>query len=133
MKNFLITAACGALLLSSCTDPKAQQKALTDDILKTHDKVMDDAGKAQYAKMKLDTLLQRKPELKTDGAPITTELTVADSTMEEWMQKFDPEFKGKSTEEVITYLSAQKKQLSEIDSRLQAANGKAAQFINQHR
>ncbi len=94
---------------------------------------MDDAGKAQYAKMKLDTLLQRKPELKTDGAPITTELTVADSTMEEWMQKFDPEFKGKSTEEVITYLSAQKKQLSEIDSRLQAANGKAAQFINQHR
>jgi hypothetical protein len=133
MKKQLLAAALGILTLSSCSDPKAKQKALLDDIITMHDKAMDGEDKAQSHKMKLDTMLKTNPALKEEGAFIRADLMAADSTMEDWMHKFDPEYKGKSDEEKEKYLNEQKKQLSKVEAQLQAANDKAAKFITKYK
>lgn len=124
----LVIFAAG-LLISACADPKKQQKELLDDIIKAHDKVMADDEKAELNKMRLDTLLKQKPALKPQIAPLTAEVTLADSNMETWMQQFKPDYTGKSTDEVVKYLSGQKKELTRVDSQLQAVIIKSGQFI----
>lgn len=133
MKQSFIAAALVMLALSSCSDPKAKQKALLDDIIKMHDKAMSGEDKAQTQKMKLDTMLKQNPALNQEGAFVKSDLMAADSTMEEWMHNFNPEYKGKSDREIEQYLNEQKKQLSKVEGQLQAANDKAAQFITKYK
>jgi chromosome condensin MukBEF ATPase and DNA-binding subunit MukB len=41
--------------------------------------------------------------------------------MEDWMHKFDAENKGKSHEQIMTYLADQKKQIKDIDKQFDSA------------
>ena len=41
--------------------------------------------------------------------------------MSDWMHKFNPEQTGKSHDEIMTYLDAQKKQITAIDSQMQSS------------
>jgi hypothetical protein len=81
--------------------------------------------------MKLDSLLKATPNTskKDSIKAMIKSLDFADQKMEVWMQKFDPDQKGKSHTEVMTYISNQKKQVSAIDSQLKKAVQTSSAFL----
>ena len=121
MKKLLLVlfAACA---LYSCTNRKAEKKAIVGDVIKIHEKVMEVDGRVVANRMKLDTLIkQNKMAAKDSAVLLTKKMTAAEDAMEDWMHKFDYEQKGKSDDDVITYMNTQKKLIMAIDSQLNAA------------
>ena len=131
MKKLLI-AVFAVFALSACNDGKDQEKALQDEVIKVHDKVMGDDNKLMDNKMKIDTLITTTPDnaKKAELTHLKAELMVAEQAMENWMQNFDPEKGSKSHEEKVTYLTDQKKQIMTIDSLMNAAIDKSTQYLN---
>src|ERR1700761_1796761 len=118
-----IVALLSCLTLLGCTDNKKQEKALLDSIIAVHDKVMRKDDQLMHNKMKLDTLLKTQLTGVADTAAekrqlmgLNVQLTQAEDAMEMWMQKFDPDQKGKSHQEIMDYFSAQKTKGSAVDS-----------------
>jgi hypothetical protein len=136
MKKIII-AALACLALWGCTDNKKQEKALLDSVISIHDKVMASDDKLMSNKMKMDTLLKAKLTGVADTAAEKTELmglsvqvVNAEDAMEKWMQKFDPEQKGKSHQQIMDYLSDQKVQVSAIDSSINDAINASGNYLN---
>ena len=134
-KSIIVALAC--LAFFGCSDGKKQEKALLDSVITIHDKVMSKDGKLMDNKMKLDTLLKTKIA-GTDTAQtmammmgLSVKLTNAEDAMEQWMQKFDPEQKGKSHEQIMSYLSDQKNQVTGIDSEMVEAINLSNNFLSQ--
>ncbi|MDB5030876.1 lipoprotein [Mucilaginibacter sp.] len=136
MRRILLFAFT-ALTLSACSDPKDKEKAILNDVIKIHDKVMGNDDRLMHNKMKLDTLsrvdtltkeynLQEKATMKA----LNSKLIEADKAMENWMQKFDPEQKGKSHDEIMAYLTDQKKQVMQVDSMLSIAVKESTDYLN---
>lgn len=130
MKRIAIAIFAGMALLG-CSDKKAQKDAALDDVIKVHNKVMSADEKLMRNKMMLDTVLQ-KGDLpgKDTAAMLRTNLIMADSAMETWMHKFDPDYKGKTDDETIAYLYAQKKQITSIDSQLNKSISESDKFLS---
>lgn len=136
MRRILLFAFT-ALALSACSDPKDKEKAILNDVIKIHDKVMGNDDRLMHNKMKLDTLsrvdtltkeynLQEKATMRA----LNSKLIEADKAMENWMQKFDPEQKGKSHDEIMAYLTDQKKQVMQVDSMLSIAVKESTDYLN---
>ena len=90
--------------------------------MNVHEKVMEVDGQVIANRMKLDTLLKDNTLAAKDTTlQLSKKLTAAEDAMEDWMHKFDYEQKGKSDEEVITYMNNQKKLIMAIDSELNVA------------
>jgi hypothetical protein len=119
------------LALSACKDPKAEEKAILNDVIKIHDKVMGNDEQLIQNKMKLDTLLKeaKNKEAVTMIKQLINQSTAADSLMENWMNKFDPDQKGRSHDEVMKYLAAQKTQVKLVDSLLKKAVNETNQYL----
>ncbi len=118
MKKILLILFSGAVLFG-CSNKKAQKSAIMDEVMKVHEKVMGVDGKVVANRMKLDTLLKQSTLTNKDSALLLNKkLAAAEDAMENWMHKFDYEQKGKSDDEVITYMQDQKKQIMTIDSQL---------------
>jgi hypothetical protein len=120
-----------AFMLFGCTDKKAQEKALLDDILKVHDKVMGADEQLVKNKMQLDSILKvDKFSGKDTAKMLIIKLTAADSAMENWMHKFDPDQTGKSDADAVTYMNSQKKQIMSIDSELSSAVAESNKYLH---
>lgn len=129
MKKLLI-AVLASLILSACTDQKAQEKTILDSVIKVHDKVMGSEERLMDNKMKLDTILkQADSAANTSAAALRKQLTMADNAMEDWMHKFDPDYKGKTDEETVAYLNDQKKQIMAIDSLVNTAINESDKYL----
>lgn len=127
-KIFLFVLA--TMSLAACSDTKNQEKAVLDDVIKMHDTVMAHSDQLMHDKMKLDTLLKTADDTaKSKITQLITSLTKADDQMENWMQKFEPDQKGKSHEEVMKYLNTQKAQIKSIDSAITATVKQSADYI----
>ncbi|MDB4925364.1 hypothetical protein [Mucilaginibacter sp.] len=133
----LIIAAFVCMAISACIDPKDKEKAILNDVIKIHDKVMGNDERLMQNKMKLDTLsrvdtLTKKynPQEKATMKALNLKLIEADKAMENWMQKFDPEQKGKSHDEIMAYLADQKKQIMQVDSMLNMAVKESTDYLN---
>lgn len=128
----LIIAAFAVFALSACNDGKDQEKALQDEVIKIHDKVMGDDNRLMDNKMKIDTLLTTTTDTAQKAAltHLNAELLVAEQAMENWMQKFDPEQGNKSSDEKVAYLTDQKKQIMTIDSLMNTAINKSTEYLN---
>ncbi|MES2427699.1 MAG: lipoprotein [Bacteroidota bacterium] len=128
-KIFLFAFA--ALALSACKDSRTEEKAVLNDVIKIHDKVMGNDEQLIQNKMRLDTLLKeaKNTEAVTKIKQLISQANQADSLMENWMQKFDPDQKGKSHEEIMNYLSAQKKQVKLVDSLLKNAVNETSSYL----
>ncbi len=128
----LIIAAFALFALSACNNGKDQEKALQDEVIKIHDKVMSADNQLMDNKMKIDTLLTTVTDTtqKAELTRLHTELITAETAMENWMQKFDPEQANKSSDEKVAYLTDQKKQIVTIDSLMNVAIEKSTQYIN---
>jgi hypothetical protein len=130
MKRIAIAIFAGMALLG-CSDKKAQKDAALDDVIKIHNNVMSADERLMKNKMMLDTLLQ-KSDLpgKDTAAMLRTNLILADSAMETWMHKFDPDYKGKTDDETIAYMYTQKKQITSIDSQLNKSISESDKFLS---
>lgn len=128
-----------ALLLSfvifSCTDTKKQEKDLFNEVIKVHDRVMSKEQLIMINKMQLDTLVRDSISAEVTAAAKVhgAALDSTDTRMENWMHNFDAENKGKSHNEIMTYLTDQKKQIDAIDSSFNLTVASAAKFIKQNR
>ena len=121
MKKLLLIFLA-VITLYSCTDRKAEKKAIMEDVMKIHEKVMEVDGQVIANRMKLDTLItQNKIAAKDSADMLVKKMSAAEDAMEDWMHKFDYEQKGKADDEVITYMNAQKKLIMAIDSQLNVA------------
>jgi hypothetical protein len=129
MKKILIAAVL-CLALNACTDPKADEKAVLNDVIKLHDKTMGFDEQLMHNKMKLDTLLleAKNDEAKVRIKDLTARLNNAEIAMEVWMQKFDPAKKG-THEDIMNYLTAQKKQIAAVDSLLVSAVKESDEYL----
>lgn len=123
--------AFAVLALNACSNSKVDEKAILNDVIKIHDKVMGFDEQLMKNKMKLDTLLleAKNNEAKEKIAYLRLKLTKADSAMENWMQKFDPDQKGKTHEEIMKYLSTQKEQVIAVDSLLAGAVKESNEYL----
>ena len=118
------------VILSACTDKKAQEEAVLNDVIKIHDKVMASDDRLMKNKMQLDTLLKQGKLTSKDSAKMLSDkLTVADSAMEKWMHDFDPDHAGKSHDETMTYMTKQKAEIAAIDSQLDIAISESGKYL----
>jgi hypothetical protein len=132
----IIAATLLSLALFSCTNAnKKQEKDLLNDVIKTHDRVMSKDELIMINKMRLDTLVKETKDtmFKAVATKLITELEVADAKMEDWMHNFDAENKNKSHEEIMAYLTDQKKQIENIDKQLSTAITSSSNFIKQNK
>jgi hypothetical protein len=133
MKKVLFIAAAVSIILSACKSNTGEQKAVQDDIYKIHEKVMDKEDALMRNKMKIDTLLKQnpQPDVKSTATTVSNKLVQADDAMSNWMQKFNPDYKGKSDEESLNYFKGQRTEVIRIDSQMNAAISESNKFLSQ--
>ena len=131
----LLAALLLSFVIFSCTDTKKQEKDLFNEVIKVHDQVMSKEQLIMINKMQLDTLIKDSisAEITAAAKVHSAALDSTDARMENWMHNFDAENKGKSHDEIMTYLADQKKQIDAIDSSFNLTVAAAAKFIKQHK
>jgi hypothetical protein len=131
----IILAAFLSFALFSCTDTKKQEKDLLAEVIKIHDVVMAKDELIMSNKMQLDTLIKenKHPKLNAEATKLATGLDSADAKMENWMHNFDAENKGKSHDEIMAYLTDQKKKIQAVDEQLNASVAASSKFIKQNK
>lgn len=117
------------MLFFSCTDPKKQEEQLLEEVINIHDKVMAKDAQLMKNKIQLDTLLKSKLASGSADSVILIQLNNADAEMEDWMHKFDAENKGKSHEEIVDYLSGQKKAIDAIDKKFDSVLNASTTYL----
>ncbi|NII82838.1 MULTISPECIES: hypothetical protein [unclassified Pedobacter] len=107
--NIAMLCFITVLFISCKTEPDA--KAVRQEVLNIHDKLMIDGEKVIKNKMKLDTLLvSDQIKLSPDStkqkqkiSDLITRLNAADEKMMDWMHFFKDDFKGKTEQEDLEY------------------------------
>jgi hypothetical protein len=142
MKRFLSIVAVMAIV-AACSEP-VNYKTERDEVMKFHDVVMEDHGILIANQMKLDSMLkdlpalqQKFPAIDTAKEKVVLQLAIAsladaETLMNDWMHKFEPDVSGKSNEEAVVYFKAERAKIAKIDSlykgQIKASNQYIAQF-----
>ena len=127
MKKYILTLIT-TFALFGCGDTKKQEKLLLDSVIAIHDKVMSSDEQLMKNKMLLDSLIKKNPN---DSARVyLKQVDDADNAMSDWMHKFDAENKGKSHQQIINYLTDQKKRITAIDSLINTAVSSSNNYLN---
>lgn len=131
----ILAALLLSFIIMGCTDTKKQEQDLLNEVIKVHDRVMGKEELIMTNKMQLDTLIKKNPSpaIIADATIHSKALDSADTRMENWMHNFDAENKGKNHNEIMTYLTDQKKQIDAIDSTFNLTVAASAKFIKQHK
>jgi hypothetical protein len=131
MKRILTFIAL-AIVATGCSDDKAQEKLLLDSVIKAHDKVMADDNEIMKNKAKLKSMVTPAtlPAVKDSVNVYTNLLTKADDAMMVWMNKFNPDFTGKSHQQIVDYLHEQQAQINKVNAQLDSAISVSNKFIN---
>lgn len=128
MKKILF-ALLTIALLTGCGNEKAQENALLDSVKDAHDKVMSDDDMTMKVKGRLKLLSAHKPELKDSITFYLKKLDDNDNVMMDWMNKFNPDFTGKSHEQIMSYLKIQKREVMQVDSQIKQGSHQAVDFV----
>jgi hypothetical protein len=128
LKKILLPALMIATL-AGCSDNKAKEKALLDSVTNEHDKVMGYEAIMMKKKAQLKEVLTVNPGLKDSVAYFSKQLDSNDNVMMDWMNKFNPDFTNKSDDQIMGYLTQQKKQLFAIDSNFKKAIDQTSYFV----
>jgi hypothetical protein len=129
--KILLSVFLFAGIMSACSNKQEEEKNQLNAILKVHDEVMGKSETAMKNKMQLDSLIKKaNSNAKTDSAAtLSKQLAVADSAMENWMHQFNPDYSGKSHDEIMTYLQNQRAQLLQVDTLLKAAISQSGAYL----
>lgn len=131
MKNIL-PALLAILLLAGCGNEKAQEKALLDSVIKAHDRVMGYDGTITKERSSLKSLVLAKPALRDSINYYLKTLDASDNKMMDWMNKFNPDFTGKTHGQVMSYLYSQEKEVTRVDSQMKLDVSQAADFLKRN-
>lgn len=117
-------------------------KAVREQVIEVHDRIMMDSERAMNNKMKLDTLLASGiATAKTTNASLDTaaekqhaatlikSLEAADDAMTEWMQKFNADAEGKSNIEAVNYFNSEKIKVQKLDTLYQNLLAESGEFL----
>lgn len=135
MKTKLLVALCLTGLLYACSNNQEEEKKQLNEILTVHDKVMGESEHAMKNKIVLDSLARKYNDTsKTNKAvALSNQLKQADEVMEDWMHKFNPDYTGKSHNEIMKYLQSQHLHLLHVDSQLTAAINQSGDYISHNK
>ena len=127
----MILPIIAAFVISGCADNKAQEKAALDSVLAIHEKVMGSDESLLKNKTILDSLLKKDTTaiLKDSVTRHLSEVINADSAMDNWMHNFDADMTGKLPVERMIYLRSQKKQITKVDSQINAALAASDRYL----
>jgi len=83
-------------------------------------------------KSRLDSLAKFSTDTtkRTEATSLSKELNTADSAMEDWMHKFNPDYTGKSHDQIMEYLQSQQTELLKVDSMISAAVKQSNQYLS---
>jgi len=130
MKKIIFLLAAG-FVVSGCTDAKLQERAALDTVMQVHEKVMGEDEQLMKNKLLLDSMAKHDTTaiLKDSVMLYLSQVTNADSSMADWMHKFEPDMTGKLPEERMIYLHTQKKLISKIDTEVNSALNTSDKFL----
>ena len=117
------------IAFSACSNHKAQETALLDSVKNLHDKFMNDEAQLLEKRSQLKMVAAQKPELKDSADFYTKLLDSNDNAMTDWMHKFNPDFTGKSHEQIMDYLTQQEQKVTGIDSNMNESVHQSVFFI----
>jgi hypothetical protein len=133
MKKTII-ATFAMLAVLGCADKKTQQLTLLDSVIKMHDKVMGEEVQLMKNKMQLEALSKQGNFSGKDTAKLlVSKLVLADSLMDNWMHKFNPDLADESGDKAVAYLSDQKKQIMAIDSQVTVTVAESNKYLNKNK
>lgn len=132
MKKYILAIFTATVLLG-CADTKQQEKLLLDSVIAVHDKVMANNEHLMKNKMVLDSIVKNipTPAIKDSATVYLKLVDSADNAMGDWMHKFDAENKNKSHQEIMDYLSDQKKKITVIEGQIDTAVKESNKYLSQ--
>lgn len=134
--NILLLSIATTLLFSCKTEPDS--KAIRQEVLNIHDKLMIDGEKVVKNKMKLDKLLvSDQIKLAQDSVlqkqkinDLIIRLNAADEKMMDWMHFFKDDFKGKSEQEDLDYYKSEMVKIRAVEDNYIKVTRESDSLIN---
>jgi hypothetical protein len=134
--NIAMFCLITALFFSCKTEPDS--KAIRQEVLNIHDKLMADGEKVVKNKMKLDTLLvSDQIKLSPDSAvqkqkisDLIKRLNAADEKMMDWMHFFKDDFKGKTAQEDLDYYKSEMVKIRAVEDSYIKVTRESDSLIN---
>lgn len=80
-------------------------------------------------KMELKNLVKTDTSIKDSVAAYSKSLDDADNAMMAWMNKFSPDFTGKTHEQIMAYLNSQKTQILKLDTQINKSIASSNTYI----
>lgn len=129
-------------VLAACDNSKQEQADLQKEVIDTHDILMVQMDDLMNKKLKLDsiaadfeTAVVKQPStdtiaLKSTIDSLKSELTKADDSMMQWMHQFNPDYTGKSHEEIMAYLNEQKVKIDSVKTLFTTSLTKSEALIS---
>lgn len=146
MKTKTLTAFLLTLLIAtSCENAKTIENKLQKDVIDVHDVIMARMGEINEAQYKLDSLKNKLGELKNIKPETDTlafrntidslkeKLTSADGAMMDWMHQFNPDYTGKSHEEIVEYLNKEKAKIDSVGVLFEESLSKSAEILSKNK
>lgn len=134
MKTKIVLALCClTCFIFACSNKQEEEKKQLNDILAVHDKVMSASEITMKNKMQLDSLIKKYGTDTSKNKQVIVldkKLNDADEAMENWMHQFNPDYTGKSHDQIMEYLRSQHQQLLKVDSQLNDANNQSTTYLS---
>jgi len=145
LKNSSLILLSVTLAFTACNNNKKEQERLQQTVIAAHDSVMADMNTLMEKKIQLNFILAHLDSLKTknisldtakihtDITQVKTELAAADDEMMAWMHNFNPDYTGKSQDEIISYLHGQKEKISSVEKSFKKVIVKSDSVITKYK
>jgi len=125
-------------VLAACDNSKQEQADLQKKVIDSHDVLMIQMDEIMNKKSKLDSISNNFKSLNiTDTITLKhsidslkTALTKADDAMMSWMHQFNPDYTGKSHDEVMNYLNNQQVKIDSVKTLFDESLSKSELFIS---
>jgi len=122
MKNLIFMMGMAATMVCSfcACRPKTDVDGMRKELMTLHNQVMNEDEEAGDQKTALDSLAKANTAAADSASFLSKKLAAISDNMMDWMHQFEPEQHTKSPDEQAMYLTAQKKQLLQLDSSYKA-------------
>ena len=116
-----------ALTLQACNNNKQAEQDLQKQVIAKHDSIMTNMDLLMLNKSKLNKISENLNLLKSKEPTLDTfdlkqnitnakaSLIATDDAMMNWMNNFNPDYTGKSHQEILDYLNNQKVKIDAVE------------------
>lgn len=137
MKKFTVFLFLPLLLLAACVSPKQKEENLAKEVMAIHDEVMPRMGeissyrrelkqklKAQEFQFSAETRIEREKMER-----LVMKLDSADKGMMDWMHNYNGGKDLYSHREIMDYLDAEKKKISEVKTYMESTLDETKKYL----